>query len=830
MAKVYVSSTVADLKQERRAVMDWLVAAGHLPVHSYLPNSDTVRDSCLEDVDSCDLYVLIVGHRYGFQPAQDNPESLSITHLEFRRAGQSGIPRIALLRTSIPDVSLSDLENPQRIALVSTFRKEVGRRVRPAEFGDLQGLIQGLSTGIQAELDKLGKRDERQDARAARPANAADGSLSLARMADRLAIAVGTQWEAEARIRRLNDPYPLPVSWAAADASLSDDWDSLVKLATTGAGWLKDPDVGSWAAGPDDLAGVGNELAEVLARVPTGRLVMLGEPGAGKTMLMVQLILDLLARRVSGGPVPVLVSLASWSSAKAGQDLRGWLAAQLALNYPFLAAAAPPGAGEGTCIDVLLGAKPSLILPILDGLDEIPDAVRGPAIARINDALKPRQQMVVTCRTEQYKDAIWPPGGVRTTVTAAAAIQLCPLDADAVSDYLLETGGPGAAERWHPVLTALGTQEPVAQVLNTPLMIALARAIYNPRAGEVTGELRDPAELCRLADKAAVEAQLLDAFVPAAYRSGLPCPWTTEQAETWLVFLARHLERTIRNPDFAWWQLQYAMPPIGTRLAAGLGPGVVAGVLSGTAVGLAGGLVVPWAGGVAGGIAAGVIAGVAAGVAAGVRGVTRPSRGVRVRIGRLAGGLAGGVVAGVVVVDGVNTLPGNAMSAMGVLVLGLVFGAGFGLAAGLVFGLRAVPSDLAVAASPGAVLARDRRAALLQGLTAGVVALLVASLVALLVSGFSLFSSAFGTYEAAFVFGLVFGLVAGYGFNAAATAWPSYVLARGWLALRHRLPWRLMRFLADAHRRGVLRQAGAVYQFRHIELQHRLANRAVDKQ
>ena len=34
--------------------------------------------------------------------------------------------------------------------------------VRPAEFSDLQGLIQGLSTGIQGELDKLDKRDERQ--------------------------------------------------------------------------------------------------------------------------------------------------------------------------------------------------------------------------------------------------------------------------------------------------------------------------------------------------------------------------------------------------------------------------------------------------------------------------------------------------------------------------------------------------------------------------------------------------------------------------------------------------------------------------------------------
>ena len=152
MAKVYVSSTIADLKRERRAVMDWLVAAGHQPVHSYLPNSDTVRDSCLNDVDRCDLYVLIAGHRYGFRPAEDNPEGLSITHLEFRRACQSGIPRIAFLRTSIPDVSLSDLADPSRLARVSAFRDELTGAVRAAEFSDQESLIQGLSTGIQAEL------------------------------------------------------------------------------------------------------------------------------------------------------------------------------------------------------------------------------------------------------------------------------------------------------------------------------------------------------------------------------------------------------------------------------------------------------------------------------------------------------------------------------------------------------------------------------------------------------------------------------------------------------------------------------------------------------
>jgi hypothetical protein len=118
MAKVYVSSTIADLEAERQAVIEWLVAAQHQVVHSYRPSSDTVRDSCLADVGICDLYVLIAGHRYGFQPPEDNPEGLSITHLEFRRAGRGGKPRVALVRTGIPKERLSDLANPERLALV----------------------------------------------------------------------------------------------------------------------------------------------------------------------------------------------------------------------------------------------------------------------------------------------------------------------------------------------------------------------------------------------------------------------------------------------------------------------------------------------------------------------------------------------------------------------------------------------------------------------------------------------------------------------------------------------------------------------------------------
>jgi hypothetical protein len=127
-------------------------------------------------------------------------------------------------------------------------------------------------------------------------------SVTMSQVADQLAIAVGSQWNAEATIRRLNDPYPLPVSWGAADPSLTDAWSSLVKLATSGAGWPSPPSKGLWAAGPHDLAGESGELVNVLARVPTGRLLVLGEPGAGKTMLMVRLVLDLLTRRAAGGP------------------------------------------------------------------------------------------------------------------------------------------------------------------------------------------------------------------------------------------------------------------------------------------------------------------------------------------------------------------------------------------------------------------------------------------------------------------------------------------------------------------------------------------------
>ena len=73
------------------------------------------------------------------------------------------------------------------------------------------------------------------------------------------------------------------------------------------------------------------------------------------------------------------------------------------------------------------------------------------------------------------------------------------------------------------------------------------------------------------------------------------------------------------------------------------------------------------------------------------------------------------------------------------------------------------------------------------------------------------------------VVGLSLGLLVGLVGGPSGSSCGRFIVVRGWLALRGRLPWRLLEFLDDAHRLGVLRQAGAVYQFRHALLQDHLA-------
>jgi cellulose synthase operon protein C len=446
MAKVYVSSTIIDLRPERYAVLEWLRLARHQAVDSYQPGSDTVRESCLDDVGRCDLYVLILGHRYGFQPAEDNPGGLSITHLEFRRAGECGIPRVALLRTSIPDVDVSDLQDPARAPLVLGFRDEVARQVRPAEFSDLQGLIQGLSTGIQGALDKLESARSHQG-----------DVVALMR----------------AQVRATDE---LPYRWFG------------VRRPPLSSVYIRQSLSGGIASPGSALASPAYSIDEALAR--HRHLVVIGGPGQGKSTLTLQLVHRLardwlVANNSSAGNhrgpvglVPVRVT---------GRGLAG------AIHHPWLRALCNAARNElGGHLDLEadflsdrlkepVGGTPWLI--VIDGLDEAVEPRRRDKLvavlsARLAEAT-PSHRLLVTSRPLHPSEMARLRGDAG--VSEVGVYELEPFNAAALQDF---------ARRW---LTA-GPQPPgvdsatrflqetrindLTDVLSTPLLALMALALF----------------------------------------------------------------------------------------------------------------------------------------------------------------------------------------------------------------------------------------------------------------------------------------------------------------------------------------------------------------
>ena len=155
----------------------------------------------------------------------------------------------------------------------------------------------------------------------------------------------------------------------------------------------------------------------------------------------------------------------------------------------------------------------------------------------------------------------------------AAAVQLRPLDAEAVRIYLCDDAAdPAARARWNPVLAVLGTEVPAGQALATPLMVGPARGIYNPRPDELAGTVRDPAELCSpaLADRAAVESLLFDAFIPAAYRP--PREAAGQQHEPKRRLCSSPVTLSIRSAAPTWpggnCAKPYHAPPLYSRLGS----------------------------------------------------------------------------------------------------------------------------------------------------------------------------------------------------------------------------------------------------------------------
>jgi hypothetical protein len=703
------------------------------------------------------------------------------------------------------------------------------------------------------------------------------GGWSLESIAAGLAAAVAEQWREEARARRLQDPWPLPVAWRSAHPDLADHAHVVFGDGRPGAAGP----TGGAAPVTGDLL----DVAQVFGSLPHQRLAVLGAPGSGKSVFALVLTLALLERRQVNAAVPVLLPAASWDPARA--SFAEWIADYLAGNYHLVGRKGQ--AGRAVAGELVEGGY---VLPVLDGLDEMPVEVASGAITELNRSLDRDQPIVVTCRTREYRQAV-ESGDV---LTMAAVIELEALDLPTVRRYLTETSPAGArARRWAPILDAM-TADPrgtLASVLRTPLMVCLARAVYGDTP-------RDPSELLdpRFGDPSALEEHLLDQLIPATYErrsrraTNAPPSWRTEGVAAWLAYLARQLTDQGRV-DLAWWRMEECVPRtlvevVSASVAAlvlsvvfgpvaGVGAGVAVlfvtagfatrqvtleewltgrarrwvgratglpvagpalralvsltqsmtierwlavtcGRLLAVGLGVARGLIVFHRGGVFEAAAQGVAVGLAVGLAVGfltvaLRATPREvqfdaRRGIETLVKHLVVGLIIGLVAGTIAWALLDT--GFAVT-VGVIV---------GLVLGLVDGLNVwldVTSDVTRALSPGSTHRADRVAAIARGLAVGLTIAITSGIAFTLARGLP------SGLAHGLVFGVGFALVDRYS-GVMATRWGRYLVARSWLAVVGRLPWRFMTFLDDAHRRGVLRGAGAAYQFRHARLQHRLAS------
>jgi hypothetical protein len=99
---VFVSSTIKDLHYLREAIRETIIDLAYYPVMSdfgevgYL-NPTTAAASCYRSVEQCQLFILIIGRRYGTL----GDDGMSVTHREFKSAQEKGVPSITFIEPQV---------------------------------------------------------------------------------------------------------------------------------------------------------------------------------------------------------------------------------------------------------------------------------------------------------------------------------------------------------------------------------------------------------------------------------------------------------------------------------------------------------------------------------------------------------------------------------------------------------------------------------------------------------------------------------------------------------------------------------------------------------
>lgn len=240
--------------------------------------------------------------------------------------------------------------------------------------------------------------------------------------------------------------------------------------------WINDPA----QLGIESAAASGRRprtLCDVLLHgIPTRRLLIVGDAGAGKSFLL-NLIAYHWPRSARGAttalPVPVVLSLTSWDPHEHG--LMEWVTVALENVHPFLGA--PCDEGHSWATELVWRQR---VLPLLDGLDEIPHDLQKRAVDHIVNELDDGVGVVITCRDKEATR-------LKAEWDTAVVLEPAPLLEADEQAFLSGSRRKGEGEdRWGPVIDVLngrcGTKAE-REALSKPLMLDLARTIYNPRPG-----------------------------------------------------------------------------------------------------------------------------------------------------------------------------------------------------------------------------------------------------------------------------------------------------------------------------------------------------------
>ncbi len=180
---VMLSSTFKDLVEHRNAVKQAMIGLMLHPLSQEedagKPDSDLIKAS-LDKVDAADAYVGIIGSRYGQRPIcpTRNPNNLSLSELEYRRAVERDLPRCMFIMAGDHPLINADLKRAQSEgadshAMLEAFIAMAKKDRIQSEFNSIPDLKSKATTTFVELLKILGSQDQAL----ALPAPPADADL-----------------------------------------------------------------------------------------------------------------------------------------------------------------------------------------------------------------------------------------------------------------------------------------------------------------------------------------------------------------------------------------------------------------------------------------------------------------------------------------------------------------------------------------------------------------------------------------------------------------------------------------------------------------------------